>query len=163
MHIVTLGGVRTSLQRILVFVTALLVFAALAGFLKWTRAGKAMRAVAQNREASSVVGVSLERIGMLAVVAAAVLAGVSAVLVAPLSDVEPTMGTATLLKAFAAVIVGGFGSVTGAISSSFVIGLTEAFSIAYISSAYADGIVFAVMITILLLRPHGLFGRAVRA
>jgi branched-chain amino acid transport system permease protein len=162
-QIVTLGSLRLSVQRILVLGTALVAFAALASFLKYTKTGRAMRALAQNREAAAVVGVPVQRIGLVAVVVASLFCGLASGTIAPLHNVEPTMGTIVIIKAFAAVIMGGFGNVTGAVVSAFFLGLTEAFAIGYISSAYADAIVFAVMIVVLLLRPNGVFGRAVRA
>lgn len=161
-EIVTAGPVRLSAQRILVFATAIVAFALLASFLKYTKTGRAMRAVAQNRQAAAVVGVPIQRIGLAAVVIGCLLCGLASGTIAPLHNVEPTMGMLVIIKAFAAVIMGGFGNVTGAIVSAFVLGLTESFAIGYISSAYADAIVFAVMIVVLLFRPNGVFGKAVR-
>jgi branched-chain amino acid transport system permease protein len=161
--IVTIGSLRLSVQRILVFATAIAAFAMLASFLKHTKTGRAMRAVAQNREAAAVVGVPIQRIGLVAVVVASLFCGLASGTIAPLHNIEPTMGVIVIVKAFAAVIMGGFGNVTGAVVSAFVLGLTEAFAIGYISSAYADAIVFGVMIAVLLFRPNGVFGKAVRA
>jgi branched-chain amino acid transport system permease protein len=160
---VSAGPLRMSEQRILVFGLALLAFAALYALLRFTKTGRAMRAVAQNREAATVVGVPIRRIGLVAVVAGSVLCGLAGATISPLYNVSPTMGSIVIIKAFAAVIMGGFGNVTGAVISAFVLGLTESFSIGYVTSAYADAIVFAVMIAVLLLRPNGVFGRAVRA
>ena len=159
----SVGALHVSLQRIGVLAAAVLSFAALALFLRRTKTGKSMRAVAQNREAAAVAGIPIQRVGFVAVVCAAALAGVASVTISPLYDVSPTMGSLPVIKAFAAVIMGGFGNVTGAIISAFVLGLAEAFSIGYVSSAYADAIVFGLMIAVLLLRPQGVFGTAVRA
>jgi branched-chain amino acid transport system permease protein len=157
------GGLHVSYQRIVVVVAALVSFTALALFLRLTKTGKSMRAVAQNREAASVAGIPIQRVGFVAVMCAAALAGVASVTISPLYNVSPTMGSLPVIKAFAAVIMGGFGNVTGAIISAFVLGLAEAFSIGYVSSAYADAIVFSLMIIVLLVRPQGVFGKAVRA
>jgi branched-chain amino acid transport system permease protein len=162
-QIVEIGSLRLSVQRILVLATAVAAFAALASFLKYTKTGRAMRAVAQNREAAAVVGVPIQRIGLVAVVVASLFCGLASGTIAPLHNVEPTMGMIVIIKAFAAVIMGGFGNVTGAVVSAFFLGLTEAFAIGYISSAYADAIVFGVMIVVLLVKPNGIFGKAVRA
>jgi branched-chain amino acid transport system permease protein len=161
--VVDLGPLHFSWQRVVIIAAALVAFTALALFLRYTKTGTAMRAVAQNREAAAVVGISVERIGLAAVICAAVLAGVASVTIPPLYTVEPTMGSLVVIKAFAAVIMGGFGNVTGAIVSAFVLGITEAYAVAYISSEYATAVVFAVMILVLLVKPNGLFGRAVRA
>jgi branched-chain amino acid transport system permease protein len=87
------------------------------------------------------------------------LAAVAAALVSPLFNIYPDMGTALTLKAFAAVVAGGFGYMNGAIAASFVIGIGEAFAGTYVSYAYKDAIAFLIMIVVLLWRPQGLFGR----
>ena len=160
--VVTIGNVTFALQRVLILACAIAAFAALYAFLKYTKAGKAMRALAQNRAASVVVGIPIHRIGLLAVMVGAGLAGVAAVLIPVLSNVHPTMGLVVTIKAFAAVVMGGFGNVTGAIVSAFVIGIVEALGVGYISSAYGDAFVFGLLILVLLFRPHGVFGRAIR-
>lgn len=161
--ILTAYFVRLSAQRLVVLVCALVAFAGLYGFLKYTKAGKAMRAMSQNRDAAVVVGIPIERVTLSAVVTGAMLAGVAAVTIPPLSNVNPTMGASVTLQAFAAVVMGGFGNVTGAIVSAVLLGLAEAIGIIWVPSEYADAIVFGVMIAVLLFRPHGLFGRAARA
>ncbi len=160
---VAIGGYHVSLQRFVILGATMLAFGLLFAYLRYTKTGKAMRAVAQNREAAAVVGIPIQRIGMAAVIASTALAGVASVTIAPLYTVSPTMGQLVVIKAFAAVIMGGFGNVSGAIVSAIVLGLVEAFGTAYISSDYADLFVFGVMILVLLVRPQGLFGRAVRA
>ncbi|MPZ74841.1 MAG: hypothetical protein GEU74_16790, partial [Nitriliruptorales bacterium] len=114
------------------------------------------------RGAAAVVGISIPRVGLAAVVTASVLTGVASATIAPLQNILPTMGLLVIIKVFAAVIVGGFGNVTGAIYAGFLLGLVNAMAVGYVSSAYADAIVFAVMISVLLIKPHGLVGRAVR-
>lgn len=160
--ILEFAGVRISLQRIVVLVGTLVSFAGLYAGLKYTRIGKAMRAVAQNREAAAVVGIGVPMIGLVTTVVAASFAGLAGALIAPLYAVGPTMAVLVNIKAFAAVIVGGFGNVKGAIVAAFVIGLLEAASTTFISTEYTDAIVFAGMILMLLVRPNGLFGKAVR-
>ncbi|TYR35891.1 branched-chain amino acid ABC transporter permease [Mesorhizobium microcysteis] len=160
--ILDLGSVRISAQRVLVLLGTIVSFAALYLGLKYTRTGKAMRAVAQNREAAAVVGIGVPVIGLVTTVVAASFAGLAGALIAPLYAVGPTMAVLVNIKAFAAVIVGGFGNVKGAIVAAFVIGLLEAASTTLISTEYTDAIVFGGMILILLFRPNGLFGKAVR-
>ena len=161
--ILVLGPVRLSLQRILVLVGAGLSFSVLFAFLKYSKMGKAMRAVAQNREAAAVTGIPVQRVGLYAVVAGSALAGVAGVTISPLYNLQPSMGTMLIIKAFASVIMGGFGNVPGAIICAFVLGLAEAFGVTVIGSDYADVLVFGVMIAVLLFRPSGLFGRVARA
>ncbi len=160
--VVTVGFIRFSWQRVLILGLALAAFASLYVFLRFTKLGKAMRALSQNREASVVVGIPLHRVGLTAVAISAAFAGVAGATIPVLSNVLPTMGLPVTLKAFAAVVMGGFGNVQGAIICAFAVGLVEALGIGYISSAYGDAIVFAIMIVVLLVRPYGLFGRPMR-
>lgn len=162
-RVVTIGGTTISTQRLVVIAATIVTFAALAWFLRSTRTGRAMRALAQNREAATVVGVPVHRVGLVTVIIASGMAGIAAATMVPLYSVYPTMGMLLVIKAFAAVIMGGFGNATGAVVSGFALGLVEALAIGYVSSAYADVVVFGVMILVLLLRPQGLFGRVVRA
>ena len=160
---IELFGVFLSWQRLLVLATTAVTFTVLALFLSRTKTGKSMRAVAQNRSAARIVGIDIARVGLVAVVLASALSGIAAATIAPLYSVAPTMGLLVVMKAFAAVIIGGFGNVTGAVYAGFAIGIVEALSIGYISSNYADVIVFGLMIAVLLVRPAGVFGQAVRA
>jgi branched-chain amino acid transport system permease protein len=157
--VLDIGGLRVAWQRLLVLVAALAIFWALHRFVARTRTGRAMRALSQNREACAVVGVDVQRVAMVTFALSAALAAAAAALVSPLFNIFPDMGTALTLKAFAAVVVGGFGYVNGAIAASFLIGLTEAVAGSYVSYAYKDALAFLVMLAVLLWRPQGLFGR----
>jgi len=160
-RILEIGEVRIAWHRLLVLGMSLLVFAALHWFVRRTKTGKAMRAMSQNREACAVVGVDVQRVALATFALSAVLAGGAAALVTPLFSIFPDMGALLTLKAFAAVIVGGFGYVQGAIAASFLIGVTESLAAGYISYAYKDAIAFVIMIAVLLWRPQGLFGRRI--
>ncbi len=155
-------GSHVSVQRLFVMGVAALVFTGLYLVLSRTRIGKAMRAMAQNPEAAAVVGIPIGEVGLVAVVLASALCGVAAATIAPLYTVSPTMGKLVLAKAFAAVIVGGFGSVWGAVIAAIGIGLLEALVIGYVTSEYANLVVYGVMILVLLFRPQGLLGKVVR-
>jgi branched-chain amino acid transport system permease protein len=158
-RILDVGGLRLAWQRLLVLGAALVIFWALARFVARTRTGRAMRALSQNREACAVVGVDVQRIALITFALSAALAAAAAVLVSPLFNIFPDMGTGLTLKAFAAVVAGGFGYVNGAIAASFLIGITEALAGSYLSYAYKDAFAFLIMIAVLLWRPQGLFGR----
>ena len=160
-RILEIGALRIAWHRLLVLGMSLLVFAALQWFVRRTKTGKAMRAMSQNREACAVVGVDVQRVALATFALSAVLAGGAAALVTPLFSIFPDMGALLTLKAFAAVIVGGFGYVQGAIAASFLIGVTESLAAGYISYAYKDAIAFVIMIAVLLWRPQGLFGRRI--
>jgi branched-chain amino acid transport system permease protein len=157
--ILQVGELRIAWHRLLVLGAALVIFAALHWFVRRTKTGKAMRAMSQNREACAVVGVDIRRVARVTFALSALLAGGAAALVTPLFNIFPDMGALLTLKAFAAVIVGGFGYVQGAIAASFIIGVTESLAAGYISYAYKDAIAFVIMIAVLLWRPQGLFGR----
>lgn len=160
-RIVAVGGFRLAWQRLLVLGASLAIFWALHRFVTRTRAGKAMRAMSQNREACAVVGVDVQQVALVTFAVSAALAAAAAVLVSPLFNIFPDMGTGLTLKAFAAVVAGGFGYVNGAIAASFLIGVTEALAGSYVSYAYKDAIAFLTMIVVLLWRPQGLFGRRI--
>jgi len=155
------GGLRIAWQRLLVLGASVVIFAALHWFVKRTKIGKAMRAMSQNREACAVVGVDVQRVALVTFALGGLLAGGAAALVTPLFNIFPDMGALLTLKAFAAVIVGGFGYVHGAIAASFIIGVSESLAAGYISYAYKDAIAFVIMIAVLLWRPQGLFGRRI--
>ena len=155
-----------SYQRILVFAITAAAFTFLHLFIQKTKAGKAMRAMSQNREACAIHGINVRHISILTFAISSGLTGLAAALISPLFNVLPTMGTLLTLKAFAAVIMGGFGRVSGAIYASFLIGFAEAFAAGYghllnIESAYRDAFPFGLMILVLLFRPQGLFGKKV--
>jgi branched-chain amino acid transport system permease protein len=158
-RILDVGGVRLTGQRVLVLGASLAIFWTLQQFVVRTRVGRAMRAMSQNREACAVVGVDVQQVARVTFALSAALAAVAAALVSPLFNIYPDMGTALTLKAFAAVVAGGFGYMNGAIAASFVIGIAEAFAGTYVSYAYKDAIAFLIMIVVLLWRPQGLFGR----
>ena len=158
-RILDVGGLRLAWQRLLVLGGALAIFWALHWFVSRTRAGRAMRAMSQNREACAVVGVDVQHVAQLTFAVSAALAAAAATLVSPLFNIFPDMGTGLTLKAFAAVVAGGFGYVNGAIAASFLIGLTEAIAGSYLSYAFKDAFAFIIMIAVLLWRPQGLFGR----
>lgn len=155
------GPIRIAAQRVLVFVIAPIAFLLFTLFLQRTRTGRAMRAMSQNREACLMVGVDPHRIAGITFAISAGLAGLAGVLVVPLYAVFPTMGGLLTFKALAAVIMGGYGQIKGALFASYLLGVSEAMAAGFISSSYADLVAFAVMILVLLLRPQGLFGRKI--
>lgn len=160
-HVIRLGTAGTvNEQEIYVFVgtaLCLLTLWAVLGRSKW---GKAMRAVAQNREACAVNGINVSAVALGAFVAAAALCALAAALVLPLQLISPTAGDAITTQAFVVVILGGMGSIRGAVVASFIVGMVTALSAAYMSSAYTDAFGYGVMILMLLFRPVGLFGDA---
>jgi len=126
-----------------------------------TTLGKQMRATAQDRTTARLIGIRVDRVVAITFIYSAVLGGIAGLLVAPIFTVTKEMGGLIALKAFAASVVGGFGSITGAIVGGLVIGIAEALGAFYISPAYSDAIAFVILIGVLLLRPQGFFGERV--
>jgi branched-chain amino acid transport system permease protein len=149
-------------QRLLVFVVAIVLSLVLHLFLQRTKTGKAIRAAAQNKEACLAVGIDIGRISRFTFGLGIGLCGLAGALVAPVYSVFPTMGQTTMFKVFAIVILGGLGNMKGALLASLILGLGESLIAGYVSATLKDGLAFLVMVFILLLRPAGLFGKAVR-
>lgn len=152
------GSVLIMPSYLWVFAIAMTAIVLLQLFLKKTKTGKAMRATAQNRNAASMMGVPVHRMDSLAAAISAGLGGIGGVLVGPIFFVETEMGALAGLKGFAASVLGGFGSLPGAIIGGLVLGLTENLSATFISSTYRDAFAFLVLIVVLVLKPNGILG-----
>lgn len=146
-------------QRLIVIAAAIGVMVGLQLFLKKTPTGTALEAMAQDREGALLVGIDTRRIAMLTFALSAGFAAVAASLVAPLNLIHPMMGEVVNLKAFVIIILGGMGSVPGAIIGSYLLALSETLGGTYISSAFADLIGFGMLVTVLAVRPTGIFAR----
>ncbi len=146
-------------QRILILLVGAVGVILLGLFLKFTKMGKVIRATAQNKKASALVGINIKKVYRLTFAAGTGLAAIAGVLIAPLSNLYASMGQGMVLKGFVVVILGGLASVPGAILGGLTLGITEAIAAGYVSSAWKDVIGFSILIIILLLRPQGLMGR----
>jgi branched-chain amino acid transport system permease protein len=138
--------------------TALTV-AALMAFFRWTRAGLAIRAVADNPQAAAVVGLRVGAVKAVSFGLAGAVGGLAGVLVTPITTLSFDVGVLLGLKGFSAAILGGFGSYPGAVVGGLTLGLLESLAAAFISSAYKDVVAFAVLLAVLFLLPQGLMGR----
>lgn len=156
------GDVRVPVLRIFALGLGLAAFAALYLILYRTQVGKAMRGVAQNREAALMVGIDPRAISRLAVVIGIGLSGLAGAALAPVYAVHPLMGFSFVFKAFAIIIIGGLGNVSGAAVAAIALGVLENLMGGFLPQVMVDGLAFAAMILILLIRPQGLFGRGVR-
>jgi branched-chain amino acid transport system permease protein len=123
--------------------------------------GRQFRALAQDAEAARLMGIRVAWLYCFTWTLVAALAGIAGVLLSPLWFIDVNMGDSLALKAFAAAVIGGFGSIPGAICGGILVGLAEILGASYISSAYKDALVFALMIGFLLVRPQGLFGERI--
>ena len=157
--IVELLGITMSYQRLLVIVAAIAMIVLLQIFIKKTTPGTTIEAVAQNREGAMLVGINVNRVSSLTFAISTATAAAAASLVAPIFMISPTMGALLGMKAFVIVILGGLGSIPGAILGGYILGLLEAIGGGYLSAAYKDVYAFGALILILSIKPTGLFGR----
>ena len=159
--VVSLGGLTITEQRVIVILAAVATMIALHVFLTRTLAGMAIEATAQDREGARVVGIDTRRVAMLTFAISAGLAAVAGSLVAPLVLVSPVMGEVVNLKAFAIIILGGMGSIPGAIVGGYVLALAEVLGGTYVAFAFSDVIGFAILVLVLAIKPTGLFAKGV--
>jgi branched-chain amino acid transport system permease protein len=156
---VAFAGATMSAHEAIIVVVTPIILVGLWVFLKYSRTGAAIRAVGQNRDAALLIGLSIERLYIVAFAASAVLAAGAGILLGGMRPMTPTMGAEPLLKALVVVIFGGLGSVGGTIGGAYVIGMIEAASTYAVGLYWTPAVLFAVMIAVLLWRPNGLFGR----
>jgi branched-chain amino acid transport system permease protein len=158
---VALGPVRVAPVSLGVIGGSLALMTALAILFRWTRLGRAMRAVAQNQRAARLMGISVERVYATSWVLAAVVGAVAGVLVAPVVFLSSKMGL-IVINGFTAAVLGGFGSMPGAIAGGMLLGVIENLAPLYLPSGIRYSVPFLVLIAILVVRPAGLLGRVER-
>ncbi|MFZ5631312.1 MAG: branched-chain amino acid ABC transporter permease [Bacillota bacterium] len=161
-QVVMIGGVRVTEQRIIVIVAAVLLMLALNLFLKKTIIGSSIEATAQNREGAAQVGIDVNVVAMLTFGIASFLAAVAAALAGPIFLVFPSMGALIIMKAFVIIVIGGMGSIPGAILGGYILGIAESMGATYVSTDYKDIVAFLVLIMILAVKPTGLFAEGKR-
>lgn len=154
-----LGPVVVTSVQMVIILTSLLLMVALNLFLRGNLMGKAMRAVAENARTASLLGININRVILVTFAIASGLAGAAGVLVGlAYGAISPFMGVEIGLKGFAIIVIGGLGSIVGAMVAGLAIGLVEVLSVGYLASSYRDAFTFGFMVLVLLLRPQGLFG-----
>jgi len=154
-------GLALSVNRVAVFLIAILTLVVLHLFLTRTFTGKAIRAVAQNPDSCTLVGVDVERIYSLTFGIGTALAGLAGVLGATLFSFNPSYGSGDLLKAFVIVVLGGLGSVMGTAVASLILALVEVFAILALPAYLTGAVGFVILVLVLVFRPGGLFGQRV--
>jgi branched-chain amino acid transport system permease protein len=160
-EVIRFGSLAVSNIQLLVFGTAMALMVGLELVVMRTRFGRAMRAVSVDAQAAALMGVSVDRVISGTFVLGSALAAAAGILVG-LSNpkIDPLMGLLPGLKAFVAAVLGGIGSIPGAMVGGLLLGVVETLVSAYLSSTYRDAIAFVILIAILLYRPTGLFGTA---
>jgi branched-chain amino acid transport system permease protein len=151
-------GIAVPIPLAIAFCLAILITTALYLFLSRTDMGRAIRATSQNPEAAALMGVNVDRIATVTFGLGTALAGAAGVLLAPSLYLYPTVGEILIAKCFVIVVLGGLGSVVGAIAGGVLLGLVESLGAVYVSVAYKDTIGFVMFLLVLLFRPSGLFG-----
>jgi len=157
-----IGPVFVSWLRLFVLVMALVLIGATYVLINWTKLGKAMRATFQDRDTAALMGVNIKGIYTATFAIGSGLAAAAGALLGPVFLVTPSMGDLASLKAFAIVILGGLGNITGATLGGFILAFVEEIGAGYISSGYRDAMGFLIIIIVLLFKPTGLFARAER-
>ncbi|MFJ7952696.1 branched-chain amino acid ABC transporter permease [Lysinibacillus sp. NPDC096418] len=155
-----IGSITIYLVQIVIFVISVALMMALSYWLSKTKAGKALRATAENIETASILGVNTKRTITTTVIIASAMGGIAGILVGmAFNSVNPQMGLSMGLKGLAIIILGGMGNVKGAMAGGLLLGIAETLMVAYGDSGYRDAVAFIIIIFILLLRPQGIFGK----
>jgi branched-chain amino acid transport system permease protein len=155
-----LGPIVVTEQRLLIFLAASVVLAVVYGFIRYTMLGKMMQATAQNPEGAALTGINIAWVHSYTFALACGLAALAGALVGPTAMIFPTVGNWAVLKGFIVVIMGGLGSVAGALVGGLLLGVIESLGGGYISLGFMEAIGYAMIIIVLLWRPDGLFSAA---
>lgn len=159
--VVVLGDFQISNQMFYSFVIGILSIVAIALFIKYTRIGLAMRALAQEPIATSMMGLNPDAIYSITFGISSALAGLAGALLAPVYSIYPSVGWVSFLYAFIVVILGGLGSMTGVVAAGFLVGIIKNVGTIWLSGQWIMAIIFGSLILVLLVRPRGLFGTRV--
>jgi branched-chain amino acid transport system permease protein len=158
---INIAGILVLPQMILLIVVSALLMIGLQIFLVRTKTGKAMRASAADRDIASAMGIPVNRMNALTLAIGSGLAAAAGILAAPIVYVNPAMGAAVGLKGFSAAILGGLGSLPGAIVGGLLFGIIESISSGFISSSYTKGIAFIILLIVLMVKPSGIIGETI--
>jgi len=159
MGAVKIGSATVTYTRVFIFFLSCLLMVFISFFVYRTWLGKGIRAVSQSESGAALVGINSNRMISLTFALSGALAGVAGILLGHVTFVNPTMGFSPLLRAFAIIIIGGMGSIPGAIIGGFFIGTIETVSVAIFSAEYADIFAFGALVLTLIVRPRGLMGK----
>ena len=156
--VVSVGSLTLSMERLVIIVAGAVLVCALFVFIKFAKNGQAMLAISQDREGAALQGININRLSAIAMFVGCALAGVAGGLVGALFSLTPTMGSFALMKGIAVIILGGLGSIPGAVLGGLILGLIDGVVPVVTSTYMASLIGFVMVILILLFRPRGLWG-----
>lgn len=155
-----IGGVAVRSLDVLILVVSLIVMSTLHFVIYHTRMGRAMRAVSVNSKVAQILGINVDRVISFTFIVGSALAAVAAVLIAlKFPKIDPLMGMFIGMKAFVAAVLGGIGNMMGAVLGAMIMGISEEFVVAFLSSTYRDALAFGILIVILIFKPEGLLGK----
>jgi branched-chain amino acid transport system permease protein len=158
------GPVSVTGSQIFILAVAIVSMVALHFFVNYTRYGIAMRATSENLQVAAILGVNVDNVVLVTFAVASALGGIAGVLVGlNFNAISPYMGLEMGIKGMAVMLIGGLGSIYGAMVGGLILGIVEVFSVAYLESSLRDGFAFGLMILILIVRPRGLFQVGIRA
>ncbi|MEW6186898.1 MAG: branched-chain amino acid ABC transporter permease [Thermodesulfobacteriota bacterium] len=160
--LIQISGAFLSKERLIVICITLALIIGLYGFIKFTKAGLAMRAVADDLTAASLQGMNVDRISSLAFFVGSVLAATAGCLTGPIFYVSPNMGAEPGMMAFVVIVLGGIGSISGTVIAGLIIGFIEGFGSIPFGTSYATIMVYVVLLITLIFKPMGLLGHAER-
>ncbi len=155
--VIQVWGATLSKERVAVILVAIILMAALTLYIKFSKTGQAMRAVSQDREAAALQGIGVDSTFTLCMGISSALAGAAGALLAPLFYVNPFLGMHAVLKALVVVVIGGLGSIPGAIAGGLLLGFVESFGNTFMGDI-TEILGFVIVMMVLLFRPQGLFG-----
>jgi branched-chain amino acid transport system permease protein len=155
-QVIRFAGMFFTVQSVLIIAMSTATIGLLYAFMKFTFLGKALRAVAQDRETAGLMGINPNRLIMLTFVIASALAGMGGAMLGPVLVLTPFAGASVIVKAFAIVIIGGFGNVEGTIIAGLIVGLIESYTTQVLGPGLIDIVVFALLLLMLAVRPTGL-------
>ena len=159
---ISFAGVTLEYTTLLTIVISAIVMVVLFQFTQWTKLGRAMRCVSEDKEAATLMGINVNHTILATFAIGSGLAAVAALMyMAQYPKIYTTMGSLLGLKAFVSAVLGGIGIIPGAVLGGIVIGLVESFTTSYVSSSMADAFVFLILIVVLVLKPAGILGKNV--
>jgi len=159
---IMIGATKINTHYLYIVIVTIIMMLALEFFINRTLMGKAVQAASQNIQATELMGIHANKIISMTFAIGSAVGAIAGILIGPLFLVYPTMGAFAGLKGFTASVLGGMGNIPGAMIAGLLLGILESFATGFISSGYRDAVAMVILLIILLIRPQGIFGKAVQ-